>query len=176
MRPRRTAWALKVMRPASAWRNTVSRRATGTRPEAMRSLSTMPGPTEGSWSTSPTSTSRAWSGRAASSAAMSSVSIMEDSSTITSSASTGRSALRPKPLGPASSRRWMVEAGRPVASERRLAALPVGAARATAGISPATRPRMKRMMVVLPVPGPPVMTSTLWARAGSTAARCSAPR
>ena len=58
----------------------------------------------------------------------------------------------------------MVEAPWPVASSMRLAALPVGAARATSlSVSPA-RPRINRMMVVLPVPGPPVMMATWSAR------------
>ena len=63
----------------------------------------------------------------------------------------------------------MVLASRPVASDMRFAARPVGAHRATR----APRASRMRMMaftsVVLPVPGPPVMTSSLSRAAFSTA-------
>ncbi len=59
----------------------------------------------------------------------------------------------------------MVEAECPVASESRLAALPVGAASAVSGICGNISSRMKRTIVVLPVPGPPVRISTLCCRA-----------
>ena len=55
----------------------------------------------------------------------------------------------------------MVFASMPEASDRRLAARPVGAARRI--FAPASRKAviMPRVVVVLPVPGPPVSTRTL---------------
>jgi hypothetical protein len=43
-------WALVMIRPCAACRNTSVSRTTGTAPDAMMSASTCPGPTEGSWS------------------------------------------------------------------------------------------------------------------------------
>ena len=65
----------------------------------------------------------------------------------------------------------MVFASMPVLSERRFAALPVGAARAT--FTPlATRiRRMALTKVVLPTPGPPVITMTFDETAFATASR-----
>ena len=53
-----TRWALTTIRLRSAWRKISVRRTTSTVSERIRSASTRPGPTEGSWSTSPTSASR----------------------------------------------------------------------------------------------------------------------
>ena len=55
---------------------------------------------------------------------------------------------------------WSVDASRPVASARRRAARPVGAASARRSSSCSKRSRRKRVSIVLPVPGPPVITST----------------
>ena len=66
----------------------------------------------------------------------------------------------------------MVLACRPVAPSMRLAARPVGAARS------ATTPLCSKILstwfriVVLPVPGPPVMTDTGLSTAMRTASRC----
>ena len=60
--PRLIRWALVMIRLPAAWRNTSVSRTTGTAPEPMMSARTWPGPTEGSWSTSPTISSAAWSG------------------------------------------------------------------------------------------------------------------
>ena len=65
----------------------------------------------------------------------------------------------------------MVLASAPVASVIRLAARPVGAARAKVMPMPAKAWVMQRMMVVLPVPGPPVMIMTPASRARVTASR-----
>ena len=60
---------------------------------------------------------------------------------------------------PASSRRWMVEASSPVTSVSRFAARPVGAAsRGRSCILPKSS-RIPLKIVVLPVPGPPVISS-----------------
>ena len=100
------------------------------------SASTWPGPTEGSWSTSPTRISAARGGTALSSACIKGTSTIETSSTTSSSHSSGCSSPRLKPpwAGSASSSRCRVLASRPVASPSRLAARPVGAARAMAGV------------------------------------------
>ena len=63
----------------------------------------------------------------------------------------------------------MVLAGFPVASAIRLAARPVGAARLMRLVSFSKRLIMALMMVVLPVPGPPVSTMTLFLAAMRTA-------
>ena len=65
----------------------------------------------------------------------------------------------------------MVLASKPVASVMRLAARPVGA-HSTTSPSWDRRLMMQLMMVVLPVPGPPVITSTPVSRAEMMAWRC----
>ncbi len=88
--------------------------------------------------------------------------------------SSGFSALCLKPsTGEKSSRRWMVLAGRPVASESRLAARPVGEARAYACRRASSAAIRAFRQVVLPVPGPPVSTLTGWLSAVRMAACCS---
>ena len=79
--------------------------------------------------------------------------------------------LKPPPLGSTSSSRWIVLASNPVASVIRLAARPVGA---QSSIRTPLTPRMRRIdltMVVLPTPGPPVMTSALLVSASRIASR-----
>ena len=94
--------------------------------------------------------------------AISGTSTIETSSRTRRSQSSARSAPRRKPpsLGSNSSRRWMVLASRPVLSDSRLAARPVGAA--SNGSTPLAlrMARMERMIVVLPTPGPPVRMSS----------------
>ena len=63
----------------------------------------------------------------------------------------------------------MVRASHPVASFSRLAARPVGAARSTRADARSKIFSTALTMVVLPVPGPPVMTITLWSRAACRA-------
>ena len=98
-------------------------------------------------------------------------STMEASSTTSRSQSSGLSSprLKPPPLGSTSSSRWMVLASRPVASVMRLAARPVGAHSRSLTSLAARMRRIALTMVVLPTPGPPVMTSTLDASASRTA-------
>ena len=67
----------------------------------------------------------------------------------------------------------MVLASSPVASLMRLAARPVGA-HSSMSFSSFKRLMMQRMMVVLPVPGPPVTTSTPSSTALLMARFCSA--
>ncbi len=152
-----------MIRLCAACRNTSVSRITGTAPEPMMSASTCPGPTLGSWSTSPTSSSAASRGSALSRARISGTSTMLASSTTSRSHPSGCSSPRLKPpvFGSASSSRWMVRPSSPVLSVSRLAARPVGAHSATCTpLAPSTF-RMEFTRVVLPTPGPPVITSTL---------------
>src|ERR1035438_5609011 len=114
------------------------------------------------WSISPTKSRLAFGGRARSRFAMSVTSTIEVSSTTRRSQSRGFASFRPKlPVtGWTSSRRWMVLASTPVGSDRRLAALPVGAHRRQRTFLARRISRMALTSVVLPTPGPPVMTST----------------
>ena len=124
-----------MMREAAAWRKISVRRAVGMAPDFIRSASTDPGPTEGSWSTSPTRSTAACVGTARSNWFIRTTSTMDTSSTTTRSASSGEYWSRRKPisLGSNSSSRWMVLASSPVDSVRRLAARPVGAHSRTLG-------------------------------------------
>ena len=70
----------------------------------------------------------------------------------------------------------MVLASRPVASPMRLAARPVGAHRAYSVPISSKRVITKRKMVVLPVPGPPVITNAPAFNANSTAWRWAGAR
>ena len=70
----------------------------------------------------------------------------------------------------------MILASRPVASLRRLAARPVGAHSSTRMRLARSAWRMLVTIVVLPTPGPPVMTVTLPVSTWATAARCEAAR
>ena len=110
------------------------------------SASTWPGPTDGSWSTSPTRITAACGGTARSSACISGTSTIEVSSTTSRSHSSGCASCRLKPplRGSTSSSRWIVFASRPVVSESRLAARPVGAHSA---IRTCRTPRIARMRV-----------------------------
>ncbi len=118
-------------------------------------------------------------------------SIIDASSTTTTSAGIGRDASRPiaRRLGEKSNKRWSVVAvvGSPAASAsgrvavpamtdsaRRLAALPVGAARATRrpGRAAASSARMRTTVVVLPVPGPPATTASRCRSAPAAATAC----
>ena len=175
-------WALTTMWLCAAWRKTSVSRATGSTRLSRMSRSTLPAPTLGSWSASPTSTRRVPGRTALSSERMSSRSTMDISSTMTTSAFRGSSSVLPKSgassSSPAaySSRRWMVLASWPVASVMRLAARPVGAARETVRPAPCIRRMMQLMTVVLPVPGPPVMTTTGDSAAMRMAARWPASK
>ena len=89
-------------------------------------------------------------------------STIELSSMTSRSQSRGFSSLRlkPKALGSNSSSRWMVLASMPVASVMRLAARPVGAQSSSFTRFAARMRRIELTMVVLPTPGPPVITMT----------------
>src|SRR4030042_1139484 len=101
---------------------------TGSLPEAIRSRSTLPGPTEGSWSASPTSSNPAAGGSARRSWYISTVSTMEASSTISRSQPRGSAGpLRKPPVRQSySNSRGMVFASRPQDSPRPVGARPAG--------------------------------------------------
>ena len=124
-----TAWAFRAIRLFSAWRKTWSSFAVGTISQRIISRSTLPGPTDGSWSGSPTNRSltpgfkrsnRAWASR---------MSTILHSSTTTKSADKNSAYLdsmsssQRSPIAECS-----VDAGKPVCSLILLLALPVGAA------------------------------------------------
>src|SRR4051812_28976200 len=106
------------------------------------------------------------------SACISRMSTMEVSSTTSKSHSSRLSVfrLKPPPFGSTSSSRWMVLASNPVASVMRLAARPVGAHSNRLTPLAARMRKIELTMVVLPTPGPPVMTSTFDKRANRIAA------
>ena len=150
----------------------------GTAPLRIKSENRLPGPTDGSWSGSPTSTSRQSPRRAERRAAIRGTSTMETSSTMTASTSRGsywswvKASCPVLGSKPVSSSRWMVEASVEHSSPRRLAARPVGAARAVSSPMASNRASTPRRQVVLPVPGPPVRSITCREAAISTAWRC----
>jgi hypothetical protein len=79
--PRRIRCALVMMWLPAACLNTSVSRTTGTTPLSIKSPSTVPGPTGGSWSTSPTRTNPARLGTARTSECISGTSTIEVSST-----------------------------------------------------------------------------------------------
>ena len=120
--------ALVAMRLPALWRNTWSSLTTGTTPLLMISLSTAPGPTEGSWSASPIKTSLALGGTAARSRSARKASIIDTSSTrIRSAQSITPSVSVPSSRALMHSALWMVDAWIPEDSFIFCAACPVGA-------------------------------------------------
>ena len=173
-------WAFMMIALSCACRNTCCRRTVFSRPLRIMSFSTLPGPTDGSWSTSPTKMILEPRSTARRSACIRPISTMDVSSIIITSASMGLFSSRSKLWRRLSSftklipsRRWMVCASMPVASVMRFAARPVGAASTTSCSSSCNIRSMALMVVVLPVPGPPVIISTPLLMASSTASRCS---
>ena len=86
-----TPWAFMTMALSWAWRKISVRATPGTTWLRSRWSSTLPGPTEGSWSGSPTSTRRQSPRMAASRADIRDMSTMEVSSTMTASTPRGSS-------------------------------------------------------------------------------------
>ena len=126
----RALWAIRL---SFAWRKISSSTVTGTRPHWISSLNTFPAPTLGSWSGSPTRTVFAPFFSAEKNLPASHISTMENSSTMTKSASrlsfffvrlpSSSSLTRPSPL-------CMVHApSNPVLSAILRLARPVGAIR-----------------------------------------------
>ena len=193
--------ALTTMSLWAAWRKMWVSFTTLKLPDSIISRSTFPGPTLGSWSTSPTRMSRVPTFTALSRECMRLISTIDISSMMMTSASRGFSSFLSKcipmlwaplpdlgapgitgaslpdiPTGTSSSIRWMVLASYPVASVIRLAARPVGAARRISIPSISKYRMIVLMVVVLPVPGPPVITSRPLFTASYTAFSCSSSR
>ena len=101
------------------------------------------------------------------------------SSTMTASASSGSFSFLRKVTSPVSSfqlmprQRWMVCASLPQSWLIRWAARPVGASSTVSRPIRSNSVTMPRTEVVLPVPGPPVSSSTPRSAASATARRCS---
>ena len=157
--PLLTLWALVTILLVRACRKILVSLTTGTTFESIMSLSTFPAPTLGNWSISPTRITLIFFGTAFISEFISTISIIEDSSTINTSPSRVFLSLRAKPFSGLYSRSlWMVFASFPVASLIRFAARPVGAAQRISLPIYSKAFIMPNTVVVLPVPGSPVST------------------
>ena len=175
--PATIRWAFVTIKLCMDCRKISFKRTTGSISEAIRSPSTLPGPTLGSWSLSPTRIKRQPSGSARSTASKMVTSTMESSSITSASQSRLFFSFLAKVGWSFSShstcnKRWMVLASLPVRSDIRFAARPVGAAKST--FSPL---RSKILMialsvVVFPVPGPPVKINMPWDSALRMACFC----
>ena len=133
----------------------------------MMSASTWPGPTVGSWSTSPTMSSAAVSGtgpRRPTHQQNNHARLVHDQEVALEGMLLGPAEL-PRPAGPfPTGGGWSSPPAR-VLSDNRLAARPVGAQSATRTCLAIRIFRIELTRVVLPTPGPPVITSTLLERA-----------
>ena len=126
---------------------------------------------------SPTKTIEELTGIASTSLAVISISIMEASSTMIMSPEIGLFLSCSKLRYPSScfvyfNNLWIVDAGIPVLSSSLFAALPVGAQRTTLFSIAFAISTTDFMIVVFPVPGPPVITVTLFLKTSSTADFC----
>ncbi len=175
--PATILWALEMMRLCMDCRKTSFNCTVGNIPAAIRSPSTFPAPTDGSWSLSPTSISLHPMGRARSTLSKTYASTMDISSITRHSHSKGLRSLRLKKGWSRSSQstwsiRWMVFDSSPVSSLILFAARPVGAANKTRSPACFSMRMMAFRVVVLPVPGPPVSISTPCSMAAFIASRC----
>ena len=133
----------------------------------------------GNWSESPTKIILQESLKALSKLSKRIASIMDASSIIITSQSSGFFSLRAnfwESSSPhsTSSKRWIVLASLPVSSVMRFAALPVGAASSIFRFRFSKRFIIAFNVVVLPVPGPPVSTKIPLSKASKIAWRCKA--
>ena len=135
------------------------------------SANTCPGPTEGSWSISPTISSAALSGVAFMSACINMTSTMEASSTTSRSQSEGVVGFAREPAALGIDLEEPVDrlGLDPVASVKRLAARPVGAQSTSFTFLAPRILRIELTIVVLPTPGPPVITDAFAVRANRIA-------
>ena len=139
---------------------------------SIKSLKTFPGPTDGNWSASPTIISLVPS--LISKLFISIISIIDASSTIITSPSSGSPSPLPKnefslSLTPISNNLCIVFASLPVDSVILLAALPVGAAKRTFIPLFSYISIIHLIIVVFPVPGPPVIISIPFSKAPNIA-------
>ena len=167
---------------SAAWRKIWFNRTTLQNSALIISRRTFPGPTDGSWLTSPTIIRRHPGTIAFNKAFSRKISTIENSSTITTSASSGCNSFLSKCIPLLSSEstlpfnsksRWIVCASHPVVSDILLAARPVGAAKSTSIPSSSKTCRIVLIVVVLPVPGPPVIMVTPFWTAWYTALFCN---
>ena len=141
------------------------------------SASTWPGPTDGSWSTSPTSMTAACGGTARSSACISGTSTIDISSTTSRSHSSGCDSCR---LNPPVRRVHLEQAVDRLRLEAGRLRQPLGRAAGRRARAPPATPRAPTTAriafssVVLPTPGPPVMTRNFDATARRSASACIA--
>ena len=178
-------WAFTIISLSAAWRKIWDSLTTLKQWELITSRSTFPGPTLGSWFTSPTKIRRVPTAIAFNKLWNRKISTIDISSIITTSVSSGFHSFLPNkserssltfscsaaaPLY--SNRRWMVCASWPVASAIRLAARPVGAASKIGNPFSIRHAINVLIVVVLPVPGPPVITKNPLVRASLTAIFC----
>ena len=169
--PVRTAWAPRTIMLPAAWRKMWVSSAIGTGRASTSSANGLPAPTGASWSASPTSTTWVCGPTARRRVTSSSRLAIEVSSTMSRSVSSS-STVGPWP-GIQPRAEWTVEASRPLDSDMRRAARPVGATNITEAFCSAAAAQMRRIVAVLPVPGPPVTIERREANAARTAAACS---
>ena len=172
--PRLILWALTMISLWDACRKILVSCTTWNCPLSIISFNTLPGPTLGSWFTSPTRISLVPATIAFRRDCIRLISTIDISSIITTSVSSGLLSFRSNPTAPSippfnSSIRCMVLASYPVISLIRFAALPVGAARKMSRPSSSKYLIILLIVVVLPVPGPPVITKSPFLTASETA-------
>ena len=172
--PRLILCAFTMMSLVDAWRKIFVSITTLNASDWMMSFNTLPGPTLGSWLISPTRISLVPGAIAFKREFISVMSTIDISSIITRSVSNGFVSLRSNPALPSippfnSSMRWIVRASNPVVSLILFAARPVGAARKMSMPSISKYRMIVLIVVVLPVPGPPVMTKRPFRTASFTA-------
>mmetsp|Transcript_45149 Transcript_45149/g.143421 ORF Transcript_45149/g.143421 Transcript_45149/m.143421 type:complete len:265 (+) Transcript_45149:470-1264(+) len=175
--PQLMSAALRAMSPVGSCRKIPLSSTRGTRGEPSKSCSTAPGPTEGSWFASPTKRTTHSSRSASRKRAARWMSSIDASSITTASAGSGLSLSRRKAFscGLNSSSRWIVLAGRPTDVESTEAARAVGQASITCLPCCRQARTTSRTVNVLPVPGPPVSTSSRPSRPSLPCAAASAP-